>query len=151
MARTRFVIITDDFYNELEEYSIEILEGNATALKEFSDYALELAAIVAAGEDPEPKRHIDSPLGWIFQGAMLEEFRSENGEIDEDLFYDEIIEPIEITTQLLGRLMIPVDGDGYDAEMNLGRLGADQIPDYSADQPQATFAGVRYAFAELVD
>lgn len=148
---TSYVLITDDFYNEIEDHALDALQGDPASLTALIAYAKDLDSIADTALYGEHKEDLAPVMEWIGLGADVGDFEDEDGEVDEERFFEEIIAPIEEVTQLLGRLMVPLAGDGYDPELELGRLSAEQIPAYSADRPQANLDGVRYSFVELVE
>lgn len=151
MATTNYVLITDDFYNEIEDQALDALQGDPASLTSLVEYAKDLDRIADSPAYSEHREDLAPLMEWIRRGADVGDFEGEDGEVDEERFFDEIVGPIEETTQLLGRLMVPLAGEAYDPQMELGRLFAEQIPAYSADQPQATLDGVRYSFVELLE
>ena len=149
MDRTPYVLITDDIYNELEDYALDALQGDSAALKSLTGYAKELGKIADSLEDKEAQEYISPALDWIRRGAMVEDFELSDGEYDDEGFGQEVLGPIEVATQLFGELMVPVDEHGYHPQMDLGRLDADQLPAYSETRPQATLGSIRYSFVDL--
>lgn len=55
MATTNYVLITDDFYNELEEYTIDALEGDSAAAAVIRDFGHSLSEAIEDLTDPELK------------------------------------------------------------------------------------------------
>lgn len=148
MATTNYVLITDDFYNELEEYTIDALEGDRAAAAVIRDFGHSLSEAIKDLTDPELKLDASNSFitvqEWLDRGGSIHEFDSEDETFDE-----EIVGPLEGIVQNLGDLLVPLAGDGYDPQMELGRVSIDQIPEYSADRPQVTLAGVRYSFVDI--
>ena len=148
MTSTNYVLITDDFYNELEEYTIDALEGDRAAAAVIRDFGHSLSETIEDLTDSELKFEASNSFitvqEWLDRGGSIHEFDPED-----EAFDDEIVGPLEAIVQNLGDLLVPLAGDGYDPQMELGRVGIDQIPEYSADRPQVTLAGIRYSFVDI--
>lgn len=147
MGAIKFVIITADFHYELEDYAAETLEGDTEALATLIAYAqsLQAAAESASATKAEMVKEVLEPVSlWIGAGAPLVDFQE-----DEESFEDDIVYGLEAATEILGELMVPVSGDGYDPEMDLGRVSRDQIPSYDPSNPRLTLGDVSYSLVDV--
>ncbi len=143
MAKQRFVLIAADLWNELENELGE--PGDLEILLDYGDSLRRAAASLddslmacAVGEQLEAAEKIRASLEDGSLGL------AECSELDSELLA-ELLGGLCESTELLGDILVPLAGEGYDPQMDLGRLDADQIPDYSPARPVVELAGVRYS------
>lgn len=147
------IIITQDIYNELEELESEDGDRVSEALVAYAD---SLIAAVADLSEHGSKDALSSTLLRdeldVELGAMrIAISKAQAGELDEDEIEDEIFYRLEEATQGLGDLLVPLNGagDGYDADLELGRLSPDQLVAFDSRNPQVNLGGQRYSFADI--
>lgn len=140
---TPSVLIADDFANELEYYSLELLRSDKEARAAILRYARDLIALSQSGEFDELDEMLLDVSDWINEDGRLELFQ------DEEDFAEVILYDLENATQFLGELLIPLQGEGYYPRLDLGRVSQDQIPPFSPDFPQVTLGPLRYAITPI--
>lgn len=147
MAKRNFVLIAGDLWNELENElgepgDLQTLLGYGDSLRRAAVSMDDSLMACAVGEQLEAAERIRT----YFEGDSLAQ--AECSDLDSELL-EELLDGLCESTELLGDLLVPLAGEGYDPEMDLGRLEADQIPDYSPARPVVELAGVRYSIVAV--
>jgi len=143
-------IITEDLYEFLESSILEIEDQDDHAKETVASFILSLKAAAEGLSDralaEEVLDALAPALSWVEEGTP--NFEEPDG--DEDSAADEqLLAPLESACALLGDLLVPIGANGYDSNLEFGRLSAEQIAPYEEIVARVSFDGQDYGFTTI--